>query len=186
MLDGMMQRTPQTHPPRPLFLPLPPSLIDLVLSQPPSPQRTTESTVVVKRGPEQVVLAPSKWTFPDLFGMIENVIHVLDVPIAVEIDGVGCVDCFQTVVETYGRGPHFGKHGVFHLPGFLVHEIDEALRESGDGDDGGSAGRFFFLHVVACDVVSEDPIRFGWVKVRVEDYEVCVFTYPPFVVVRVI
>ena len=159
------------------------ALVVFARAEPPSPPLGREGSVVVEAVAQLVVLTPAKDTVSGLRGSVEGSLENLEGPVVVKVHGVCSIDSLESVVEGNGRRPHFGEHVVLHQVCFAVHEVQEALRQTRDGDDGAASRRFWKLEIVAGNVVAEHPVGLGRVEDGVESDDVGFFTNTPLVVV---
>ena len=68
-------------------------------TEPTAPKGTTKSRVIVERAANKVVLTPTERTVDIKSRTIEHSVHVFKVPIAVEVDGVGCINGLETMLQ---------------------------------------------------------------------------------------
>ncbi|KAI6876693.1 hypothetical protein KC338_g311 [Hortaea werneckii] len=115
--------------------------------------------------------------------VVEPLVHIADVPVAVEVDRVRDVDGLEAVVEGDRRRPHLREHGVLLLPDFVVHGLQQTAGEPCYSDNSCAAWWHGQRPVVARYVPREDPVGQGRVEEGVEDYKVRVFADAPLVVV---
>ena len=99
-LDGVVQDRLQTHASGAVLFLFLAALSVFRIAQPAPPQRTGEASVVVETAAEHVVLPPAESTRLFAFRVIEDLVHVVEIPIAVEENRVRYVRSLQAVVKS--------------------------------------------------------------------------------------
>src|ERR1700759_2203285 len=102
------------------------AFILLTISKPTTPEITSKSSVVIESVVQLIVFSKSKYAIAWNTRMVEDLIHIIQRPVVIEINWMWDVDRFITMMQSNSRRPHFWKHGMSHLVRFLVCHIEKA------------------------------------------------------------
>lgn len=162
------------------------SLFVLAETKPAAPESTTKARVVIEGTADEVVLTPAERTVNIDSRTVEHSVHILKVPITVEVNRLWCIDGFQAMLKSAGCGPHLGEHGVAVLPSLFVHDVHQTFGKPGDCDDGAATGRRGHLEIVTSCIQTEDPVGLAGVEDWIKSDKISFFADSPLEIVLLV